>query len=186
MAIVIAPREEFAAVRTDPERHLRDGLAMVEDFAEPFSGAELVEPIRSTGAIPNFFRKPFGDGWALVGDAGYHKDPILAQGISDAFRCAEWLVDAIDAGFSGARPLAAAMTDYQRRRDEHFAPMYEMCMDLAGLAPPPPEMMALFRALRFNQAECDRYFGTLGGIVAIPEYYAPENMQRIVANAGQA
>src|SRR3712207_9569636 len=36
--------------------------------------------------LPNFFRKPHGSGWALVGDAGYHKDPYGAQGISDAFR----------------------------------------------------------------------------------------------------
>jgi hypothetical protein len=38
-----------------------------------------VEQIRGTGTLPNFFRKPYGDGWALVGDAGYPEDPILAQ-----------------------------------------------------------------------------------------------------------
>ena len=54
-----------------------------------------VERIRIVGDIPNFLRKPHGDGWALVGDASYHKDPILAQGISDAFRSARWLADAI-------------------------------------------------------------------------------------------
>ena len=47
----------------------------------PFAGA----------AVPNFFRKPYGPGWALVGDAGYNKDPITAQGITDAFRDAELL-----------------------------------------------------------------------------------------------
>ena len=41
--------------------------------------------------VPNFFRKPYGPGWALVGDAGYTKDPITAQGISNAFRDAELL-----------------------------------------------------------------------------------------------
>ena len=46
----------------------------------------------------NFYRRPYGDGWALVGDAGYHKDPILAIGISDAFRDAQLLADASDAG----------------------------------------------------------------------------------------
>jgi 2-polyprenyl-6-methoxyphenol hydroxylase-like FAD-dependent oxidoreductase len=40
----------------------------------------------SPAPVPNFFRKPFGCGWALVGDAAYNKDPITAQGITDAFR----------------------------------------------------------------------------------------------------
>ena len=44
-----------------------------------------------------FFRVAGGPGWALVGDAGYHKDPITAQGMSDAFRDAELLADAVDA-----------------------------------------------------------------------------------------
>jgi hypothetical protein len=35
--------------------------------------------------LPNFFRRPCAPGWFLVGDAGYHKDPYMALGISDAF-----------------------------------------------------------------------------------------------------
>jgi flavin-dependent dehydrogenase len=183
IVVVIAPRDEFPAIRTDPERHLQDALSLVDDFREPFRQSVRVEPIRGTAAIPNFFRKPFGNGWVLVGDAGYHKDPILAQGISDAFRSAQWVTDAIHAGFSGARPLDHALAAYQRARDEHFAPMYQMCIDLAGLAPPPPEMLALYQALRSDGVERDRFFGTLGGTVPIPEYYAPENLQRIVSSA---
>jgi 2-polyprenyl-6-methoxyphenol hydroxylase-like FAD-dependent oxidoreductase len=38
-----------------------------------------------TAGVPGYFRKPFGGGWALVGDASYNRDPITAQGISDAF-----------------------------------------------------------------------------------------------------
>jgi 2-polyprenyl-6-methoxyphenol hydroxylase-like FAD-dependent oxidoreductase len=84
------------------------------------------------------FRQAFGDGWTLVGDAAYHKDPIIAQVISDAFRAAEWLADAVHAGFSGARPLIEALAEYQRVRDEHFAPMYELSCSLATLEPHHP------------------------------------------------
>lgn len=52
-----------------------------------------------TADVPNFFSKPYGSGWALVGDAGYHKDLVTAQGITDAFQHAELLVQAIDAAF---------------------------------------------------------------------------------------
>ena len=59
--------------------------------------------------MPNFFRTPYGPGWALVGDAGYHRDPLAAQGISDAFRDAQLLSEAINAGLAGRLPLAQAL-----------------------------------------------------------------------------
>jgi hypothetical protein len=135
----IFPSDELPAVRVNLERHLLDALGLVGDFAEPFRHGARVERIRATGDLPNFFRKPHGDGWALVGDAGYHTDPILAQGISDAFRSAEWVADAVHAGFFGTRPLYEAMAEYQRVRDEHFAPMYDLTCGMAGLEPPSPE-----------------------------------------------
>lgn len=180
---VIAPREEFRAIRADLDGFMAESLGLVADFAGPFREARRVEPIRGTGTLPNFFRKPHGEGWALVGDAGYHKDPILAQGISDAFRCAEWLADAVHAGLSGARPLVDALAGYQRMRDEHLAPIYGLTCSLASLEPPPPEMLSLYQALRSNAAERGRFFGTLGGTVPVAEYYAPENLQRIVAGS---
>lgn len=182
---VVAPRDEFDAARRDPDRHVRDSLALIDDFADIFSQAKRVEPVRGTGTLPNFFRQPYGDGWALVGDAGFHKDPILAQGISDAFRCAEWLAEAIHAGLSGARALDDALADYQRIRDERLTPSYELTCNLAGFAPPPPEMLALYQALQYDEIERNRLFGTLAGTVSIPEYYAPENLQRIVGSAAR-
>jgi hypothetical protein len=103
--------------------------------------------------------------------------------VLDTFRSAEWVVDAVRAGFSGARPLDEAMAEYQRACDEHFAPMYDLTCGMAALEPPPPEMLALYQALRHNSVERDRYFGTLGGTVPIPEFYAPENVQRITSTA---
>lgn len=177
------PRDDFAAIRTDPEQHLAAAVQLVAGFEEPFRGGTRVERIRGTGDLPNFFRQAFGDGWALVGDAAYHKDPIIAQGISDAFRSAEWLADAVHAGFSGARPLNEALADYQRVRDQKFGPMYELSCSLASLEPPPPEMMALYQALRSNSVERNRFFGTLSGTVPPTEYYAADNLQRIIAGA---
>jgi flavin-dependent dehydrogenase len=177
----IFPRDELPAVRASLNQHLLDALGLVSDFAESFRHGARVERIRAMGDLPNFFRTPYGDGWALVGDAGYHKDPILAQGISDAFRSADWLAAAIHAGFSGARPIGEALAEYQRVRDETFAPMYDLSCGMAGLGPPSPEMLAVYQALRSNPVERDRYFGTLGGTVPIPEYYAPENLQQIAA-----
>jgi flavin-dependent dehydrogenase len=73
--------------------------------------------------VTNFFRKPFGPGWALVGDAGYTKDPITAQGITDAFRDAELCATAVDEALDGGRAFDDAMAAYQRTRDAQALPI---------------------------------------------------------------
>jgi flavin-dependent dehydrogenase len=182
VSYVAFPRDEFEQVRSDPERHLEDALRSVANLEEPFRRATRVERVKGTGDLRNFFRPAYGNGWALVGDAGYHKDPIIAQGISDAFRSAEWLADAVHAGFSGARPLTEALADYQRVRDEELTPMYELSCSLATLELPSPEMLTLYKALRTNSIERNRFFGTLGGAVSPSEYYAADNLQRIISD----
>jgi 2-polyprenyl-6-methoxyphenol hydroxylase-like FAD-dependent oxidoreductase len=82
--------------------------------------------------VPNFFRKPWGDGWALVGDAGYMKDPVTGWGITDAFRDAELLATALDEALRGTRPADEALATYQERRDAAAGPIYEMTLALAS------------------------------------------------------
>lgn len=89
-----------------------------------------------TADLPNFFRKPYGPGWVLVGDAGYHKDPYSAQGIMDAFRDVELIVEAIDAGFSERLPLEEALASYERQRNEMALPLYEYNTQAASMKPP--------------------------------------------------
>jgi flavin-dependent dehydrogenase len=186
LALVMFPISEFDAVKSDIDRQFMASVNLAPELSQLLQCGERVDRYYGTGDIPNFFRKPYGDGWALVGDAGYHKDPCTAQGISDAFQSAQWLADAIHAGFSGARPLGDAMADYQRTRDEHLMPAYEMACGLATLAPPPPEIQALYGALIHNQAETDRLIGTFAGTVPIPEFYSPENVGRIMSQAAAA
>lgn len=186
IALVMFPIEEFDSVKQDIDRHFMASMEQAPYLAEMLRAGERVERYYGTGDIENFFRKPYGNGWALAGDAGYHKDPCTAQGISDAFRSAQWLADAIHSGLSGAASMEDALTKYHQIRDEHLRPMYELTFGLAHLAPPPPEIQALHNALQDNQHETDRFFGTLAGTVSIPEYYAPDNVARIVgANANK-
>ena len=105
------------------------------------------------------------------------------MGISDAFRDAELLVEAVDAGLSGRQSLDAALTTRQTQRDEQAAPAFHMTCDLARLEPPSAEMQHVFGALRHDQAQTDRSFGTFAGTVPIPEFFAPENMGRLLSAA---
>jgi flavin-dependent dehydrogenase len=180
--IVGWPHEEFPAFRADVEGNYLKTLELAPEFAERVRQGRREERFTGTAELPNYFRKPFGPGWVLVGDAGYHKDSITAQGISDAFRDAELVADAVDDGLSGKRPIDEAMAEYEQRRNEAAFPIYEFTCQLATLEPPPPEMQQLYAALQGNQADTDRFMGLMAGTTPVPEFFAPENLGRIMAS----
>jgi flavin-dependent dehydrogenase len=181
VTIVLWPRAEFHAVRTDIERHFHEALELAPSLAARIRGATRTDRFRGTARLPNFYRRPHGPGWALVGDAGYHKDPILALGISDAFRDAELLAEAIHAGFSGRTPLDRALSAYEERRNELSAHGFRSTLDFARLQPPPAAMQELFAALRHRPEDRDRLFGTFAGTVDPAQFFAPENVARMLA-----
>jgi flavin-dependent dehydrogenase len=172
--------EEFHTFRSDIEGNFLKTLELTPAFAERVRQGKREERFVGTAEMLNFFRRPYGAGWALVGDAGYHKDSITAQGITDAFRDAELVAEAVDAGLSGKQPIEEAMAEYEQRRNEVAMPLYEFTCQLAALEPPPPETQQLFGALRYNQEQTDRFFGTFAGTVPIPEFFAPENIGQII------
>ncbi len=179
LTIVYWPRSSFQEVRTDVEGSFMRALELAPSLAARVKQGKRSERFHGTDDLPNFFRKASGPGWALVGDAGYHKDPILALGITDAFRDAELLSDAIDSGLSGRRSLDDALAGYGQTRDQLAMPGFETSVQFAKLEPPPPETQQLFGALRGNQEQTDRFFGTFGGSVSPAEFFAPENMAKI-------
>ena len=70
--------------------------------------AVIAGQLRGTAAPPTFFRMSSGPGWALVGDAGHHKDPVIARGIADAFRDADLAASAVVDGWHGDLEAAPA------------------------------------------------------------------------------
>jgi flavin-dependent dehydrogenase len=180
VVIVFWPKDEFHAVRADVERSFQAALTLAPPLAERLATGERADRFYGIGDLPFYYRKPFGPGWALVGDAGYHKDPITAQGITDAFRDAELLADALDAGLTGTRPVDEALADYERTRNEETRGLYELTHEFASLAPPTVEQQMLFGALRTNKEDTNRFFGVVAGTVRPDEFFAPENLGRIV------
>lgn len=184
LTLIIAawPYAEFAENRKDIEGNFRKTIAMAPTFAERLRGAKREARFAGT-AVPNYFRKPYGRGWALVGDAGYNKDFITGQGMLDAFRDAELCASALDAYFSGAQSFDDAMGEYQRIRDAHVGPMYEFTCQLATLEPPPPELQQLLMAAHGNQKAMDDFARMNAGTISPAEFLAPENVNAITAAA---
>lgn len=130
------PYNEFHTFRADIERNYLQSIALSPALADRVHSGTREERFAGTTNTANFFRKPYGPGWALVGDAGYHKDPATAQGITDSFCDAELLSAAIDDGFTRRRPLDDALAAYEQQRNTAVLPMYEFTCQLANLAEP--------------------------------------------------
>jgi flavin-dependent dehydrogenase len=184
LTLVVAgwPFAQFEANKSDVEGNYMKMFDMAPEFAERIRGAKREARFAGT-AVENFFREPFGPGWALVGDAGYNKDFITAQGISDAFRDAELCANALDASLSGARAFDAAMSEYQAIRDEHVLAMFEFTCQLATLEPPPPEMQQVLGAVHGNQDAMDGFARVNAGVTSPAEFFSEENVGRIFAAA---
>jgi 2-polyprenyl-6-methoxyphenol hydroxylase-like FAD-dependent oxidoreductase len=157
-------------------------IELVPEFAERVRAATRVERFVG-GGVPNFFRVPFGPGWALVGDAGYVKDPITAQGISDAFHSAQRCATALHQTFSGERAFAEAMGEYQRQRDEMAFPIYEFTTQMATLEPPPPETQTLLAATSQSQAAMDAFVSVTTGSMSPIAFFDPSHVESIFAAA---
>jgi flavin-dependent dehydrogenase len=169
-----APRSAEAHYRDDIDAAFTETLTMVPHLGDRVANAERVERYRFWTTTEGFFRTPAGPGWALVGDAGYHKDAITAQGMLDAFRDAELLADAIDTG---------DMAGYQRSRDEAALPMYGLTCTLAQVEQPPaPQMLELIGALASNPEQTARFFGLIAGSVRVEDFMHPDNIAAIISS----
>lgn len=180
------PIEELERNRKDVEGNYLKALEMAPSLAKRISGpgATAKREARFMGmSVPNYFRKPFGPGWALVGDAGYSKDFAMAMGILDAFRDAELCANALDDVFSGRASFDDRMRDgYHRVRDEQVLPIYELNHQLARLEPPPPELQMLLGAIHRDETATADFIQVASGVLSPAEFFA-ERVPRLMAAA---
>jgi 2-polyprenyl-6-methoxyphenol hydroxylase-like FAD-dependent oxidoreductase len=112
---------------------LREVVAAASpSFAERMAGATAPAGARSFRGLPGYLRRPWGPGWALVGDAGYWKDPISAHGLSDALRDAELVARAV-IGAAADEPEAAAFDEYHHTRNRLSVPLFDVVDRIAGM-----------------------------------------------------
>lgn len=182
LLVVVWPREEFNRVRSNIESEF---MRTIDDnaplLAQRVHGGQREERFAGSGFLPNFFRKPYGPGWALVGDAGYHKDPIGAQGITNSFSHAEMLAESLDDAFCERLEMGKALADYELRRNREVMAMYDHNYQLAKLESPQPELINLLDALKDNPTQASRFLGTVAGTVSIPEFFSAGNIDRIMS-----
>ena len=180
LVIVGWPYAEFEANKQNIEGHFLAALDRAPAFRDRLRAGQREERFYGM-AVPNFFRTPYGPGWALVGDAGYNKDFITAQGISDAFYQAERCVEALHASFTGDRSFDEAMKETQVHRDDRalHGGIYEFTCQFASMQPPPPEMQQLLQAVSGNPEASDGFARVFAGVVPPAEFFSEANVKRV-------
>lgn len=167
------PRDELPVVRRDLAASFHEALELVPGLSETVAAGTRVQRFTGTGDLPNLYRTSAGPGWALLGDAGHHKDPSTGMGMSDAFLAADLLAGALHDGLAGARALDTALGDYQAQRDERTANGFQLTLSTARLAPLTPALEAVYRGAEGEPALTEQIFGVLGGSVPAGDVFSP-------------
>ncbi|MCM3921470.1 NAD(P)/FAD-dependent oxidoreductase [Frankia sp. AiPs1] len=184
MVAVMRRRDAFGEFRADVEESFRSVVAgVVPEFGADLRAATRTERFRGLRYADSFYRRSHGPGWALVGDAGYHKDPLTAWGITDAFRHAELLAEALHRGLSGESPIDGAVADYVARRDRASAGTFAFTVAVAALTLPPFLHATLSAATR-SPAYRAKFFAMVGGGYPGEEFFAPDHLAALYEEVG--
>lgn len=140
------PTAATSVLRTAGTHRAEALLTMLDEVAPDLAGraraGRVMAPVRGAVDLPNYLRTPYGPGWALVGDAGYHRDPITGHGITDAFRDAELLANALDQALCDPSAEADALAAYRRTRDAAVGQIFDLTRALSAY-PEPGRFVAL-------------------------------------------
>lgn len=124
LCLFMGPAEDIPRFRKDPDGMWEAMLDANPAVRERLGGATNRTKLRSTGDTVSFFRRSSGPGWALAGDAGHFKDPIIGQGIRDAVRFGRLLGEACAPVLDDAAALDGATAAIEARRDKECLPTY--------------------------------------------------------------
>jgi flavin-dependent dehydrogenase len=167
------PQDEYNQVRKAVEpAYLEAFRTTAPELYERMQSGRRVEQLYGTGHQENFFRKAYGPGWALVGDAVNHKDSITARGITEAFVQAQSLTDYIGDRLHEDAALKGALRRYENDLGNEALNHYQGALNVAELKP--DARADMLQKLVGHQDQIDRYFSTLSGAISIDDFYNEE------------
>ncbi len=171
---------DWSAYHADVEGTYREIISHAPDLARRIGAAQRAAPFKGTSKLPNFYRRSFGKGWALVGDAAYHRDPLTGMGIGDAFLGAELLAEAIADGLAEGAQLDTSLANYQQTFREMTAPVFDYTLRAAGLKNPTPNLR-LYAGIAKSPEATTQFMDVLAGTIAFKDYFNPANVARLLA-----
>ncbi len=178
------PASQFERVRQNFENVHFEYAQKIPEMAERMRDAKRVTPVYGVSPRDSFYREPFGNGWVLIGDAAYYKDPLPGQGIHDALRSAELATQALveyRAQGKGTRAWNDAFAIYHQTRDRETKAMYELTDFYADLERKRlPQEMDLFRAIASSPKWSNIYVSMFNGVTSVSWFRRFDTVMRIL------
>lgn len=165
------PVEQFRQVRSDVEGAFGRAVASIPGLTERLAGGRREQRFTGTADLPNLYRQSAGPGWALIGDAGHHKDPATGMGISDAFLSADLLAEAVSPCLDEPAATDRALVDYTQRRDACTANGFQLTLRTARLPGLSKRMEEFYRAVILRPEAVTDVFAVLAGRVPASDVY---------------
>jgi hypothetical protein len=151
LVLFMGPAEEIPLFRKDPQGMWDRMLAENPIAAERVGDAPNRTKMRSTGSVSAFYRRSSGPGWALAGDAGHFKDPVIGQGMRDAMRFGRLLGEAVAPVVHDPGAVDRACLATERRRDDECRASYHWGNKESRISEPSALFDEVLRA--FNRSE---------------------------------
>jgi flavin-dependent dehydrogenase len=183
--ILEVQKEDFLGIRKDPTMWFRNEFSTLPGMAGRFEHAQLEGRMLGTRGVENFFRKPFGPGWALTGDAAYVKDPCTGYGIGDALLQSFLIAKALGAWLDGAE-WEDTMEAYAQRRDTALRPLFEQTVAAASAQDVPYHKLDALRVALLSHHDARRVISRLPGL--LDQMFEPMDRFRhaVIANLYEA
>lgn len=173
-------RKDWDIYRANVEDTYRGVIATAPRLADRLARAERMTSFKGTSKLPNYYRRSFGAGWALVGDAAYHRDPLAGMGIGDAFLGAQLLADALSQGIGGGTEiLDVALSSYQAEFRDRTMPIFDYTVKAAGLKEP-ASALPIYASIAQSADETVRFMNVLAGNISAKDVFNPQNIARLL------
>jgi len=180
LAAFVLPNSTFREVKADPHAALKRVTREMGDVGARLSEAKLASRFVGMANLPNFFCRPFGAGWVLVGDAGHLRDPITGHGITDAFRDARLLTEALHDCWADGASWDARLKEYAELRDRLATPSYEWTLRVAELRPVGARLEHALRSLTREPELVSLFLGLNAGTVATSRFFEDPRVKRLL------
>lgn len=154
----MGPAEHVALYRSDTEGMWEQTLRQHRHLAERVAGADNCSSAFTVSNLTAFFRASSGPGWALVGDAGHFKDPVIGQGIRDSLQFGRRLGERVAEILDEPRALDRALREWERERDRAALPTYHWANRQSHVDPEVPLLAEALRTWRTGGFELGDMF----------------------------
>ena len=180
MAIIYLPQHHFDAFRTHKDDNFWKAMDSDSRLGPRLRSGTQIGPIRGAGDFVNFIREPVGEGWALVGDAGQHKDPIFGQGIGDAARSAESLADCLLEAEAEESDWSSALGRFRIKRDLDLVPNFQWMIQRKPADLTEEEFESIWDGLGDDPQQAERFINVFSHAVSGSEFFGRLNASSLL------